>query len=50
MSQNPFLEKIRHITRTKHNSIQTEKTYLAFGIKNHTIVLSGRYMLRIINA
>lgn len=28
MSQSPFLEKIRHIMRTKHYSIQTEKTYL----------------------
>lgn len=28
MSTSPFLENIRHILRTKHYSIQTEKTYL----------------------
>jgi len=28
MSTSPFLESIRHILRTKHYSIQTEKTYL----------------------
>jgi hypothetical protein len=27
MAQSPFLEEIRNITRTKHYSIQTEKTY-----------------------
>lgn len=28
MAQSPFLEEIRNILRTKHYSIQTEKTYL----------------------
>lgn len=28
MGQSPFLEEIRNIMRTKHYSIQTEKTYL----------------------
>ena len=28
MSTSPFLESIRHILRTKHYSIQTEKAYL----------------------
>ena len=28
MPQSPFLEQIRNIMRTKHYSIQTEKTYL----------------------
>ncbi|WP_407080224.1 phage integrase N-terminal SAM-like domain-containing protein [Alteromonas aquimaris] len=28
MAQSPFLETIRKIMRTKHYSIQTEKTYL----------------------
>lgn len=28
MSNSPFLESIRHVLRTKHYSIQTEKTYL----------------------
>lgn len=28
MAQSPFLEEIRNIMRTKHYSIQTEKTYL----------------------
>lgn len=28
MSKSPFLESIRHILRTKHYSIQTEKSYL----------------------
>ena len=39
MGQSPFLEKIRNIMRTKHYSIQTEKTYLLwikrFIIFNH---------------
>ena len=28
MANSPFLESIRHVMRTKHYSIQTEKTYL----------------------
>ncbi|GAW95598.1 phage integrase N-terminal SAM-like domain-containing protein [Colwellia marinimaniae] len=39
MSTSPFLESIRHILRTKHYSIQTEKAYLlwikCFIIFNH---------------
>jgi len=30
MGQSPFLEEIRNILRTKHYSIQTEKTYLSW--------------------
>lgn len=30
MSHSPFLESIRHVLRTKHYSIQTEKTYLTW--------------------
>lgn len=28
MTRSPFLESIRQVMRTKHYSIQTEKTYL----------------------
>lgn len=28
MAQSPFLEEVRNIMRTKHYSIQTEKTYI----------------------
>ncbi|WP_211229869.1 phage integrase N-terminal SAM-like domain-containing protein [Brumicola pallidula] len=28
MANSPFLESSRHVMRTKHYSIQTEKTYL----------------------
>ena len=30
MSNSPFLESVRHVLRTKHYSIQTEKTYLTW--------------------
>ncbi|QDP01420.1 integron integrase [Thalassotalea sp. PS06] len=30
MNKSPFLENIRHVLRTKHYSIQTEKTYLTW--------------------
>lgn len=42
MSQSPFLEKIRHILRAKHYSIQTEKTYLLW-IKRFIIFNQKRH-------
>ena len=30
MANSPFLESIRHVMKTKHYSIQTEKTYLSW--------------------
>ena len=30
MATSPFLESIRHVLRTKHYSIQTEKAYLTW--------------------
>ena len=40
MGQSPFIEKIRAILRTKHYSIQTEKTYLLW-IKRFVIFKAG---------
>ena len=40
MGQSPFIEKIRAILRTKHYSIQTEKTYLLW-IKGFIILIKS---------
>ena len=42
MSASPFLESIRHIIRTMHYSIQTEKTYLLW-IKNFILFNHKRH-------
>lgn len=42
MGQSPFIEKIRAILRTKHYSIQTEKTYLLW-IKGFIIFNQKRH-------
>lgn len=42
MGQSPFIEKIRAILRTKHYSIQTEKTYLLW-IKRFVIFNQKRH-------
>jgi len=42
MAQSPFLEEIRNIMRTKHYSIQTEKTYLVW-IKRFIIFNQKRH-------
>ncbi|MFB1014227.1 MAG: integron integrase [Psychrobacter glaciei] len=42
MSTSPFLESIRHIIRTMHYSIQTEKTYLLW-IKNFILFNQKRH-------
>ena len=40
LANSPYLESIRHVMRTKHYSIQTEKTYLLW-IKRF-ILFSGK--------
>ena len=42
MSNSPFLESIRQVMRTKHYSIQTEKTYLLW-IKRFIIFNKNRH-------
>jgi len=42
MPTSPFLESIRHIIRTMHYSIQTEKTYLLW-IKNFILFNQKRH-------
>lgn len=44
MSTSPFLESIRHVLRTKHYSIQTEKAYLTW-IKRFILYHNKRHPL-----